>query len=433
MKKTFLWISGAGACVFILLLGVIFLLPDDAANEGSGAGDGIQHDTAEGDFSEPPVPATVSQVDWTWDAPEGARIGRIHPVPTGAVLQLNDGVVGLNTETGQTAWTYRIPDTDVDVAVSPDGASVVVSVEGRLVVLDSRTGEQKHSLEHGYSDPDSLTLSTAGLVADAGMLTSQEEGGVVIDLTPWSESEEGWRTAALQCPSGENASELDQAFLTEARVILVYACGADEEVMSGIDVTNGEQQWVLPLEGFDYTGRHEFSAVGDIALLENISTDRGTVVIDTENGELISGELPDGLDNDLLRVLPEGYLAVREDQGGGLHYELRDFSNEVQESLFVDPEDAAGSITSFLPMQDSFLKLTFVDGGPDTQISVFDWGGEGSRENIALPIETEVLGLASLQESDAAMGPGSFEVAPGAVILMGYPSAGQIDQIVGMN
>ncbi|NYH51996.1 hypothetical protein HNR06_001585 [Nocardiopsis arvandica] len=432
-KKILLWVVGVAACISVLIKGALILLLEEGTDQISETGGAVLHETADGGSSEPSVPTVVSRVAWTWGAPEGARIGQIHPVPTGAVLQLNDGAVGVDTDTGQTAWVYRVPDADADVAVSPDGSSAVVSTEGSLAVLDTRTGEQKYDLKHDYAAQDSLTVATAGLVSDNGMVTSAEgEGGVVIELTPWSNSEEGWRSAALECPGGEIFSGITQAFATQARVVLIYECGEEIAVMVGLGEENGEQQWTLPLDGFNYTSRHDFGVVGDVAVLENISAQRGTVVIDTEKGELISGELLDELGNDILRILPDGYLAVREYQSGDLHYEMRGFSDEVQKSVSIDSGDVAGSITNFLPMSDALLKLTFVDGAEDTQVSVFEWGSEKPGQNIDLPIEMEVIGLTSLRKSDAAMGPGSFEAVPGAVIIRGYPSTGQINQIVGL-
>lgn len=435
MKKFAIWGSSALLCVVLVFAFWMFpIASDENQKEGSDA----VHEIMVDEYIEPPIPVAVSEVAWTWEAPEGSWVERVEPVPSGALIHLNSGAARIDPQTGKTAWVYLVPEEMADVSVSPNGMTAVVSAAGHLAVLDTATGELKHTLEHSDAGADSLVFSRAGVVTDMGMVSVAEgEGETFVDLTPWPEGEAGWRSGPLRCESGDKAYEVKQVLAVESQILLVYRCSDNDTVMAEVDMDSGSQNWSLSLEReFGYTPHHSFAVVGDKAVLQNISLERGTIVIDTSEGEVLAADLPDGIGNDLLRVLPEGYMAVREtetEEGEErLEYEIRDFSNAVQKSVVVRSEEVAGKITGFLPLQDMLLKLSFIDGSKETQISTFSWDGEGKGKNIDLPIETEVVGLTSLGKVEAAMGPGTFEAVPGAVILREYPSSGYITRIVGL-
>lgn len=421
----------------MVILSVSVLVATGCSVSGSDeserfSGSEITHEATGAVPEELPVPTTVSEAGWTWEAPEGSRVERVLPVPTGAVVHLSNGAAAVDTATGDTLWSYQVAEAVAQVSVSPDGGLAVVSAEGWAAVLDSATGEERQVFEHGHADDGALSIHGAGLVAGDGLVAlSSGDEGPSVSLEPWEGTEGAWSSQPLTCPDGGPAPEIRQAMLTDARVVLVQECGPTA-VMAALDLTSGEELWQLVAEeDFSYSSSYGFGEVGDVAVLETIGVLRGTVAIDVENGEVISDELPDGLDNDLLRVLPDGYLAVRQ-RGDRLDYELRDFSGGVRETAALASDDVAGTVTGFLPLRDALLKLTLADGGGTTEVSVLAWGSQDDGRQISLPVDTDVLDLSSLSQLDAAVGPGSFEAAPGAVLMREYSESNPITRIVGL-
>ncbi len=83
---------------------------------------------------------------------------------------------------------------------------------------------------------------------------------------------------------------------------MVYRCGAGEPVLASLDTATatGAVRWSL-VQGQDFDGDYEyhdapeevtFAPVGDVAVLQNMASLRGTVVIGTEGGGVLSDSLP---------------------------------------------------------------------------------------------------------------------------------------------
>ncbi|WDZ90099.1 hypothetical protein [Nocardiopsis sp. HUAS JQ3] len=104
------------------------------------------------------MPTTVSEAAWTWEGPEDSALLEILPMPTGAVLHMQDGAVELDTRTGEEVWSYRLLEAEAELAVSPDGSLVAVSAGGSLTLLDSGTGEEVRFVEHGETEAGYLSL-----------------------------------------------------------------------------------------------------------------------------------------------------------------------------------------------------------------------------------------------------------------------------------
>ncbi|MET9797380.1 hypothetical protein [Nocardiopsis alba] len=180
--------------------------------------------------------------------------------------------------------------------------------------------------------------------------------------------------------------------------------------------------------------------VDDMAVHQNIAPLRGTSIFDVNDGEIIDDDLPDGRHNDLLRILPDGYLSVRtyEDDGETfLDYEIREFTGQVRDAATTRYQNLGSPINHFLPLDDSFLKLTLDQETEEPRIiSVYDWGGTGPTTQIPLPVEMDIFsglrnpGLVALE---LAVGPGRFEAAPGAVLVREFPEKGYSQRIVGLS
>lgn len=357
-------------------------------------------------------------------------------MPTGAVVRLSDGVVGIDTSTGEDLWSYRMPGLSTRAAVTPDGAQAVVSGGGKAVVLDAGTGELLTEAEHGRADDD-LTVLGAGMVLDRGLLTSatagEGESGITLELGPWDEGQDGWATP-LTCEDDNGATGLRQGISTQTTAVVVYECGGEETVMAGLSPASGEALWRLSsADGLPQSADTDFGVVGEHLVYQDISLHRGTLVYDAREGEVVAEDLPDELGNDLLRVLPDGYLAVHDTGDGNLSYEIRDFSGETRMSTVVPEEEAGNSITGFLPLADSLVKLAPAEeGGASLQPTAFPWNAEDDGSPVPLPVEVIAPGDLSLRPADQALGAGAFLEAPGAVLLRERTSSGESTHVVGL-
>ncbi|MFE1101225.1 hypothetical protein ACFW4K_11940 [Nocardiopsis alba] len=386
-------------------------------------------------------------MSWIWDAPEDSRVEWVLPTSHGAVVHLGDGAIGLDTGSGEELWRYRIDTSVADVALTPDGSRTVVSAYGWAAVLDTDTGEEEYVFRYnpeenpGWRD-DELKIDTAGVVTDLGLVTTSGNGSSV-SLTPWEEEETGWTTEPSICATGSGEPKIHQGIATSERLTLIGSCNNSHHVLVGLDPKTGEELWRLDSnEDFDYGGTYEYAAVENVIVHQTIAPLRGTSVFDVNEGEIISDDLPDGRHNDLLRILPDGYFSVRtyEDDEGEtfLDYELRDFTDQVRDAATTRYQNLGSPINHFLPLDDSFLKLTLDEETEEPRIiSVYKWGETGPTTQIPLPVDMDIFypnhENLSLAAFDLSLGPGRFEAVPGAVLVREFPEKGYSQRIVGLS
>jgi hypothetical protein len=446
MNRRNTWSMAVVAAVVLLVPGGLVLISGSVAGQkGARLSDGYEvvHEVAGHQPEQLTVPTTVSEAAWVWEGPGHSELVEILPVSTGAVLNLSDGAVGIDPRAGEEVWNYRLLESEAEVAVSPDRSLVAVSAGGSLVLLDSGTGERLHVIEHGETATGHLSLQGAGLVADEGLVVAGggKPDGISASFKPW-EGGSGWINEDLRCTESSGSSEIKDGFLTPSGVVVVYQCGASPSQMASLDLETGEEQWRLVSgDGFDNGYEHDemieeesFAVVGDVAVLQNMARLRGSVAIDTRNGEVLSDSLPSESGNEVLRVLSDGYLAVRtepvRDEEWEVRFEVRDFSGEVRKTVVTDL--SRGTLYGLLPLEDSFLKLSWSESDQNSELAVFGWGDEGSEEVIDLPVSVEWEEMSSVWRIEEAVGPGAFQEVPGAVLLREYPNSGLAARVVGL-
>lgn len=381
-----------------------------------------------------PVPVSVSEVAWKWNSPEEDPVFEVIPVPTGAVAHTSSGAFAIDTLTGETLWSYGFSESTDDVEPTPDGSRVVVSSEQGIAVLDAASGKiivEEHEKREEYE----LSLESLGIPLNSGLVSMSEENGQgLLTMDPWEGSGEPWEAEA-SCSDGGPAGEVRQALTTPTAFIVVQDCAdGDQEVVS-FSPESGEELWRSSRdEDLGVSTDLDLAGTGEVLVHQDISTLRGTLIVDASTGEVIADDLEDSLDNDLLRVLPDGYLAVREDRDGNLSYELREFSGKVIERTLVDREEAGSAITGYLPLSGALVKLSPTGEGNDVlQPVVHGWGTEHGGERITVPFEVVAPETLSLREVDRVLGPGAFEAVPGAVILREHSSDGTTAALVGLH
>lgn len=422
------------------------------------AGLEVLHLVAEQPPAELPVPTTVTGHAWVWKSPGRSGIQEILPVPTGAVVRLADGAAGLDTATGETAWSFRLldPRDRADVALTPDRQRVAVAADGAVVVLDPATGAEIGVHEY---EPDPQTRGPgqleirgpAGLAADEGLVTAQiqESGAVDVTLTPWAFDDGngaggGWSTEVPACNEGISPPRIEDGFLASGAVVLLHGCGepkgaddpAEDDGVSdlvALDLGSGEELWRLAA-GEDFTVEHEkntlgggghFAVLGDVAVRQNLALHRGTLVVDPVTGEVVSDEIPYLMSSTgsdfVVRVLSDGYVALT---GEGMprqgelwgQYELRDFSGRVRGAVPTEFARADG----LLPLEDALVRLDWADP-EDPHLFVLDWdGGAEPVAQIPAEVKVETRELTSLVAAEEVVGPATFVAVPGAVLLREY-------------
>ncbi|WP_152436817.1 hypothetical protein [Nocardiopsis xinjiangensis] len=407
------------------------------------AGHALEHHTTDIPPDPGPVPSTVTETAWTWEGTPGTTIQAIHPTPSGALIELNNGLIGMDTTTGETTWSYLLPDStdleedETDLALTPDGTIAAFSPGQTTVLLDTATGQEHQRIDHQTEGSDDLfTPTRLGLPHTTGNLTSTSDHDLHLTLTPWEHQDQdqdtGWETTLPGCDDGNNAI-IEQGLLTDETAVIVHTCPTQDPALTGIDLQTGEQTWHLQ-QGDDYQPdenvypiplsprKTDFFVSDDLLVLENISLQRGTVVIDTTTGDLITDDLPSTADDSLLRVFPNGYLNVvsNSSEHNKVRYELRDFDGSVRDTISTDENVARGSNHSFVLLEESLVKLRLTGEEKEQEIVVLEWGNDNDHR-IPLNIELNTEDILNSDRLNREVGPMTFREVPGAVLLREFP------------
>lgn len=416
------------------------------------AGNAVDHSTTPRPNEPLPAPTTVSEAAWVWESPAGSFVTAVHPSSNGAIMELNNGAVALDTSTGEEAWRFLLPEyhtakKETDLSVSPDGSVIAFTPGQSMVVLDAESGEEIIRLEHNASGPSQFTPTAAGLIGDYGLFTVDSGNEAHVTMQPWDEGDSGWETVVPACTQGELA-DVSQGVLTDAQIVIEYSCPFQEATLVGIDQAEGEELWRLE-QGRDYSpdqdifpapspsADFDFGVVGDLVVLQNISEERGTVVIDTISGQVLTDRLPSTVETPLLRVLPDGYLTVQEEvnedsTNNTLTYELRDFDGNVRSEVITSPEVARGRLNNFLVLDDSLLKVRMTGATESQDMAVLDWDSKEDHR-IPLPVSVDTTGIPSIGRADSEVGPSTFRSVPGAIILREFPGVKNPQRVVGFH
>ncbi|MFL1379531.1 MULTISPECIES: PQQ-binding-like beta-propeller repeat protein [unclassified Nocardiopsis] len=352
------------------------------------------------------------------------------------MLELDNGVIGLDTLSGETAWSFLLPevsgdDAGTDVAVSPDGTVVAFTPGRTLVLLDTTTGEELLRFDHGGTGNESFSIGRTGLVHSTGLLTANAGERLSVTLTSWDQGATVWESVLPACADSQQAL-ISSGVVTDQQVAVVFECPGGTSTVVGLDLDGGKELWRFQ-EGRDYqpsdalfpsasSEEPEFGAVGELLVLQNISHERGTVVIDTEAGRVVADKLPSTPENALLRVLPNGYLAAISAgaEEGPVTYEFREFDGTVRSRVETTTDVARGHVNNFLVLDDALLKLRMVEAGEEQDLVVFD-RESGAEERVTVPVTVDTTEILSVAQVDHEVGPLTFRAVPGAVLLREYP------------
>ncbi|MEO3875788.1 hypothetical protein ABGB18_43995 [Nonomuraea sp. B12E4] len=140
--------SAAVVATSLATLAAITVMPIDSVASGTG--------TAMNKKGEPvaAVPTSVSRVGWRWKAADLSPVGGLAIAGGGVVVQIADGLVSLNSVTGEERWRYRKPGSHADdVEPSADGGLVMVTFKQSSAAADGSRAktEQRTALLDAYT------------------------------------------------------------------------------------------------------------------------------------------------------------------------------------------------------------------------------------------------------------------------------------------
>ncbi|MBE3000912.1 PQQ-binding-like beta-propeller repeat protein [Nocardiopsis sp. HNM0947] len=81
-------------------------------------GDGVDHRVYEGQVAEYGPLDSVSGVAWEWEPEYPHEFSAVRSGVAGPVLELDDGVVALDAESGEELWHYRVEDRQLSQAAT---------------------------------------------------------------------------------------------------------------------------------------------------------------------------------------------------------------------------------------------------------------------------------------------------------------------------
>jgi hypothetical protein len=188
----------------------------------------------------PAVPGAVSKVGWTTAVPGPVR--DVRPAGAGAVVLLEDGVLGIDGLSGAIRWSYRrLGGQAAWMVASPDGASVVLGMklpEGRggetMLILDAVTGAVRFS----GSYPTSLANPNQDMITDdvlVGRELWNRRGAY-----PAFSLRDGSMVWTWHRPDGCDADRFEGVGALHHRIIMSVRCGAESRFVL-LDSATGRQ------------------------------------------------------------------------------------------------------------------------------------------------------------------------------------------------
>lgn len=401
------------------------------SSEGETGDAGVISEVFEGEVPVPGAVTSVSEVGWEWLPGEGETASDVHVGPTGVVIELEGGLVGLRGDTGEELWRYQIPGAEGFSALfSPSGdRALVAPVDELAVLLDTTTGAAV-AQDIDWDRGDSL-LGGARLLDSWGEPTQH-----LIEVSDVESGETLWKLEApVTCSEGESHRLISRRDHSEAIIFLIH-CSEDTSedalrvpeagtvnALVALDPADGRELWRR--ESVDIEGRGLASMLMlQDTLVADLPGEEGWLIIDPMDGSVLAKS-----PKPVLTVNETDYLAGPDPFVDDPTYELRTFEGEVSASTTLleerwygdTPETAVG-----LPEQ--LVTLDMVRGSPRDEVNavVTPWGDEGSDEFIT----------GTTTDRASIFDPGRLLPVPGAILVYvptGYdPRIEEVEHIVAL-
>jgi hypothetical protein len=188
----------------------------------------------------PPVPGAVSKVGWTTAVP--GRVRDVRPAGAGAVVLLEDGVLGVDGLSGAIRWSYRrLGARAAWMVASPDGGSVVLGMippEDRgadtMLILDAMTGTVRStgSYPAGLANPNH-DMITDDVLVGRGLWDNDGD-------YPAFSLRDGSRAWTWRRPQGCRGEDLHAVGALHHRIVISVKCGTESR-FALLDSATGRQ------------------------------------------------------------------------------------------------------------------------------------------------------------------------------------------------
>ncbi|MFI7540395.1 hypothetical protein [Actinoplanes sp. NPDC049599] len=188
-----------------------------------------------------PVPGAVTRVGWTTPMPGPVR--EVRRAGAGAVVLLEDGVLGVDGRSGAVRWSYRRLGAEAAwMVAAPGGGTVVLGMRppkgsngGRtMLILDAMTGAVRFSGGYpaGLANPSQRGITDDVLVGRALWDSNGDYPAISLrdGRTAWT-----WHR-----PEGCRADSLNDVGALPHRVVIAVTCGAQARFVV-LDSATGRQ------------------------------------------------------------------------------------------------------------------------------------------------------------------------------------------------
>ncbi|GAA0983033.1 hypothetical protein GCM10009551_028940 [Nocardiopsis tropica] len=379
------------------------------------------------EVSEPSAVASVSGIGWEWEAPEGRTIERVEPVPTGAAVVLDTGIVVLHGQNGEEVWSRLAAEGErFTTTRTVDGSAFLVAhgaedaeVPEESLVLDAATGAEEGEFQV-LEEAAPWGLWRVSRDERVSRPARESESFRPISVAEVGSGELRWeQEEPLECEAapGLPAQQVD-ALLHESVLAVLVTCSPErfEESMEvttavvGLDLADGGELW---REEFTHEASSPFPAA-------SVSLDGDMIVL--QGVELPEAHVLNASDGDVVASTPQnvagvfdGSVLAWDASAGGRRYDLLGMDLETAESVELS-ERSGGSLLSeedVLPLGDGLVSVEVLeeDGAASgLALGFTPWGGA----------ETEVLDPGFPIEAGDYFDrfTGQVVEVPGAVVLV---------------
>ncbi|AFR07316.1 PQQ enzyme repeat family protein [Nocardiopsis alba ATCC BAA-2165] len=397
--------------LFVLLsvaLQACTLVPD----EGSDSHDGVIHQVTDGEVGNPGAITSVSDIGWEWRPKEGERVSEVWAGPAGAVIELDDGFIGLKGDTGEELWRYQLPGVEkFSASFSPSG-------EELLVAASDEPGVMLNTV-NGATIAEDIDWDYSSLLLDGGNIL-RRQGDSTEALFEVEDLDSGkvlWRQEAPSVCSGSGDSRLISERHSKEVITLILYCAEDvsdeaiwdpapESVYTliAIEASDGRELWRQDFENTEDPSRIDVLIFQEI-LLVDLPGQEKQLMIDAVDGSTIaeSSEL-------VLAVDDSKYFVGPEFESEDNPYEIRTFKGEVTASVTLsEAHHSMSTPETKIGLPDQMITVDMERGSPKDKVNavVAPWGEEGA-EIVISGTETNHADVFE---------PGRLLRIPGAVLL----------------
>jgi len=356
--------------------------------------------------------SSVNEVAWEWRPNEGETASDVHAGSSGAVIELEDGLVGLRGDTGEELWKYRIPDTEgLSVAFSPSGEQAVVAAPDEpAVLLDTATGALV--TEDVHWDGEARFLGETRLLHRQG-----EETETLFRVSDLDSGTTLWEQEAPETCFEEESARLISATHNSEAIVLLLHCSKDTSedslrapdpdtvnALVALSAEDGRELWRYESVDEDGLGSANALMLQD-SLVANLPGEEGWLIIDPADGTTLA-ESP----RPVLAVNENDYLVGPEPGGEEPTHELRSFDGDVLTSATLSedrwPADTSGTVVGLM---DHLVTIDMERGSTEDSVNAVTttWDEE----------DTESVITATTTKMASNFEPGRLLPVPGAVLV----------------